>query len=65
MYKQIIRNPNRPDIGYLIMSVFSPVHILVTAPDGKRIGYDPATGQEINEISLERSIQARAPRTNT
>ncbi|MFY9462322.1 MAG: PQQ-binding-like beta-propeller repeat protein [Candidatus Sungiibacteriota bacterium] len=35
-----------------LLSIFglSPIDILVTAPDGKRIGKDFATGQEVNEI---------------
>ena len=45
-----IRNFITPDLRILIINLFSPIHVLVTAPDGKRIGYDPTTGQEINEI---------------
>jgi len=29
----------------------SPVNMLVTAPDGLRVGYDPSTQSEVNEIS--------------
>lgn len=32
-------------------TVQSPVEILVTAPDGKRVGYDPATSNDVFEIS--------------
>lgn len=34
----------------LTVMVFSPVDIMITGPDGKRVGRDPLTGQEINEI---------------
>ncbi len=47
----IIRDAVIPDLRFLVINLFSPIHILITAPDGKRIGYDPTTGQEINEIS--------------
>ncbi len=38
--------------GYEILSffVFSPVDVMITAPDGRRVGYDPASGQTVNEI---------------
>ncbi len=29
---------------------FSPVDGMITAPDGRRVGYDPVTGQIVNEI---------------
>lgn len=35
----------------LTISVYSPVSVLVTAPDGLRVGYDPATKEAVNEIS--------------
>ena len=38
-----------PDI-ILIIKMLSPADMVVIAPDGKRIGKDFATGQEINEI---------------
>lgn len=35
---------------FLFAKIFSPADIVVIAPDGKRVGKDFATGQEINEI---------------
>ncbi len=34
----------------LAAMVYSPVSVMVTAPDGKRVGFDPAIGAEVNEI---------------
>ncbi len=34
----------------VFFGLFSPANILVTAPDGRRAGYDPATGAVVNEI---------------
>ncbi|HBB54170.1 TPA: hypothetical protein DCZ79_01585 [Candidatus Nomurabacteria bacterium] len=34
----------------LLIKILSPVDVLVTAPDGKRIGKDFASGNEINQI---------------
>ena len=34
----------------LALLVWSPVDVLVTDPDGRRIGYDPAAGEIVNEI---------------
>ena len=39
-----------PEYGGFVVSANSPVNIMVTAPDGLRIGYDPETGIVINEI---------------
>jgi len=36
---------------FLAFEAESPVNILVTAPDGLRVGYDSSTESEINEIS--------------
>ncbi|HEU0080884.1 MAG TPA: hypothetical protein VFQ72_02575, partial [Candidatus Paceibacterota bacterium] len=42
----------RRHIGSILMAmVLAPVDIMVTAPDGKRIGRDPATGAEVSEIA--------------
>lgn len=35
---------------FLFTNIFSPADIVVIAPDGKRVGKDFVTGQEINEI---------------
>jgi pimeloyl-ACP methyl ester carboxylesterase len=43
---------NSPIIkNFLFIGPLSPVHILVTAPDGSRIGKDFSTGQEVNQIN--------------
>ncbi len=39
-----------PSAKLLIIKLLSPVDMVVTAPDGKKIGKDFTTGQEINEI---------------
>lgn len=39
-----------PNLGILIIKILSPADIVVIAPDGKRIGKDFATSQEVNEI---------------
>jgi hypothetical protein len=38
------------DIKVLLIQLLSPIDILVTAPDGKRMGKNFATGEEYNEI---------------
>lgn len=38
------------NIGLLIIKILSPADIVVIAPDGKRIGKDFTTNQEVNEI---------------
>lgn len=37
-------------VNLFMLNVFSPVDVMVTAPDGKRVGTDPATGRSVNEI---------------
>jgi len=39
-----------PQCGKFIVSVHSPVNALITAPDGKRVGFDPLTQAVVNEI---------------
>ncbi len=39
-----------PNIKFFIIKLFSPVDMVVVAPDGKRIGKDFASGQEVDEI---------------
>ncbi len=46
----LIQNPDSIDY-VLIIKLLSPVDMIVVAPDGKRIGKDFSTGQEINEIN--------------
>ncbi|TAL49442.1 hypothetical protein EPN83_00850 [Patescibacteria group bacterium] len=46
----IIDNPNVPNFKSIIIKVLSPADILVIAPDGKKVGKDFTTGQEINEV---------------
>ena len=41
---------NFPDVKLLIIKMLSPADMLVTAPDGKRVGKDFETGQEVSEI---------------
>jgi pimeloyl-ACP methyl ester carboxylesterase len=41
---------NFPDIELLIIKMLSPADMMIIAPDGKRIGKDFQTNQEINEI---------------
>lgn len=48
--KNIIINPNKKNFSYIFVRLFSPVDSLVIAPDGKRVGKDPVTGQDINEV---------------
>jgi hypothetical protein len=38
------------DVSAIYLSVASPVQLLVTDPEGRRTGYDPVTGQTLNEI---------------
>ena len=40
---------NNGDV-FVAFLVWSPVDVLVTDPDGRRIGYDPAAGEVVNEI---------------
>ena len=35
----------------LTVKAHSPVNLMITAPDGLRVGYDPATGSVVNEIA--------------
>ena len=37
-------------LRFLMAKIFSPADIVVVAPDGKKVGKDFTTGQEINEI---------------
>ncbi len=37
-------------IDFLFVKILSPVDVQIVAPDGKRVGKDFTTGQEINEI---------------
>ncbi len=46
----IMINKDRGRNYWLIIKMLSPADMLIIAPDGKRIGKDFATGQEINEI---------------
>lgn len=39
-----------PGLKILILKILSPVDIMITAPDGKRIGKDFSTNEEVNEI---------------
>ena len=46
-----IENFNLPNFKILIIKLLSPVDMQVVAPDGKKIGKDFTTNQEINEIT--------------
>jgi len=46
----IINNHYLTSIKILIIKILSPADIVVIAPDGKRVGKDFSTGQEVNEI---------------
>lgn len=46
-HAKIIVEPPEP---ILRITAHSPVNILVTDPSGARVGYDPATGEVVNEI---------------
>ena len=39
------------DIKVLLLQLLSPIDVVITAPDGKRIGKNFATGEEYNEIA--------------
>src|ERR1035437_8669633 len=43
-------NFNLESLKYVFVRLFSPIDMVVVAPDGKRIGKDFTNGQEINEI---------------
>ncbi len=47
----IIHTWSIPDMKLLIIKILSPVDVVITAPDSKRIGKDFATNQEVNEIA--------------
>jgi len=48
---KLIEDPHfLPNIKLLILKILSPIDIQVTAPNGKKIGKNFQTGQEINEI---------------
>ncbi len=48
--KILITNPDKTNGKLLLIKLFSPIDMVVTAPDGKKIGKDFVTGKELNEI---------------
>lgn len=46
----VVVPPPSPISRYLSIFALSPIDILVTAPDGSKIGKDPASGNEIDQI---------------
>ena len=46
----LLKSPSTGTPTYIHIGAFSPVTLLVTAPDGRRIGYDHVTGTIINEF---------------
>ncbi|MCL5435770.1 MAG: Ig-like domain-containing protein [Patescibacteria group bacterium] len=48
--QQIVDNFHIPGFKVLLMKVLSPVDFVVTAPDGKKIGKNFATGEEYGQI---------------
>ncbi len=46
----LIHNFQMPNMKILVIKILSPADLLVIAPDGKKIGKDFASGQELNEI---------------
>ncbi|MBI5734181.1 MAG: putative Ig domain-containing protein, partial [Candidatus Kerfeldbacteria bacterium] len=47
---ELIDNSRFINIRFLIIKILSPVDVVIIAPDGKRVGKDFSTSQELNEI---------------
>jgi hypothetical protein len=52
------RRPASPDTADRVADTGMPIHVLVTDPEGRRIGFDPATGTWVNELGDRASYTA-------